>query len=407
MKFSTLDDVNVEDKTVILRVDINSPLDPETKEMMDDYRIKRVQSTIEELSERGAKIAVVSHQGRPGGDEFTTLESHGEMMNDVLDVDVDYVDDLFGPTARESIKNLEPGEVLLLENARFYSEETLNRPPEVQAKTPFVQKLSPLLDIFVNDAFAAAHRSQVSLVGFGVPLETVAGKLMEKELQSLKKAKNPEHPCVYSLGGTKADDTITLIDHALAEGTAEKIIVGGFVANIFLAADGRNIGEKNMETVREKGYEDQIERASKILKRYRDKIELPSDLRIETEDGEAKVIDVNDLPTEYPIYDIGDETIRRYKLILDGANTVLGKGPLGVFEKEKFAKGTHNILEKMTELNAHTQIGGGHLVAAAREMGIDEKINHVSTGGGACLLYLSGEELPVVEVLLNSKEKYG
>ena len=287
MEFNTLDDFDLQDKTVFVRVDVNSPLDPETGEIMDDNRIVKCSDTITELSDKGANVVVIAHQGRPGSDDFSTLENHAGKMSEVLGKEVEYIDDLFGPAAREKISNLESGDILLLENARFYSEEVLNRDPEKQAKTHFVRKLAPLGDIYVNDAFAAAHRSQPSLVGFGVLLPAVAGRLMESELKGLGKARDPEHPCIYVLGGAKVEDSLNLIEHVFERDIADKVLIGGLVGQVLLYAGGNDLGEANAEIIEEKGFADQKEKAENILSEYGDQIELPSDIRDEVEEGEA------------------------------------------------------------------------------------------------------------------------
>ncbi|KXA95721.1 phosphoglycerate kinase, partial [candidate division MSBL1 archaeon SCGC-AAA259E19] len=391
MKLNTLDDLEVESKTAIVRVDINSPLDPETGEILDNNRIRMCSETLNELSDKKAKIVVLAHQGRPASDDFTTLEKHAEEMSRVLDLPVNYIDDLFGPAAREEISNLDPGEILLLENARFYSEEVLNRPAEEQAETHLVRKLSPLADIFVNDAFAAAHRSQPSLVGFGVTLPAAAGRLMEKEVEGLGKARNPKHPCVYVLGGAKVEDSLSLIDHVLGKEIADQVLAGGLVGQVLLAAKGLDLGKTNMKIISEKGYEEELENAEKLLSTYEEKIALPEDLRVEESEGKAAVVSTGELPTENPVYDIGDETVDEYQKVIEDAKTVVANGPVGVFEKPAFAKGTNGILKALSETGAFTVIGGGHMVASARELDIVESIDHVSTGGGSCLNFLSGE----------------
>lgn len=406
MKFNTLDDFEVEDKTVFVRVDINSPLDLETGEIMDDNRIVKCGDTIKELSDRNAKVVVLAHQGRPGDDDFTTMETHAEKMSEVYGKEVNYIDDTFGPAARNRISEMEPGEILLLENTRFYSEEVLNRAPEKQAKTHLVRKLSPLGDFYVNNAFAAAHRSQPTLVGFGVTLPAIAGRLMEKELNGLSKARDPEHPCVYVLGGAKAEDSISLADHVLDRDIADQVLIGGLVAQVILAAKGVDLGEANMDIIEEEGFEEEIENAKELLSKHdEDRIKLPKDLRVETDDGEAKVTSIDDLPTENPIYDIGDKTVEEYSDIIMSAETVVANGPVGVFEKEAFAKGTNGLLKAIGKTEAYTVIGGGHMVASARKQNATDEIDHVSTGGGSLLNFLSGEELPVIEMLKEAAKK--
>lgn len=384
-----------------MRVDINSPIDPESKEILDDTRIRECSETLKELIGKGAKVVVLAHQGRPGSEDFTTLEKHARKLSNVLGRQVKYVDDIFGTKALEAIKKLEPGEVLLLENVRSYSDENTNRPPEEQAKTELVQKLSKVADLYVNDAFAAAHRSQPSLVGFGITLPAVAGRLLERELKGLERALKPEHPCVYVLGGAKVEDSLTLAEHVLKREIADHVLTGGLVGHAFLAASGRELGEPNLKVLAEKGYQEEIKRAEKLLSAHGDKIRFPSDMIVE-EDGKARELNLDQLPTELPIYDIGSKTLEEYSKLIGGAKTVVANGPVGVFERPEFARGTAKILRAMADSRAFTVIGGGHMVAAAGEAKVIDQLSHVSTGGGACLSFLSGEKLPVVEVLERS-----
>lgn len=404
MEFPTLDGVDIKGKTVLVRVDINSPIDPESKEILDDTRIRESSETLKELAGEGAKVVVLAHQGRPGREDFTTLEKHVEKLSEALGRQVKHVDDIFGAAALDAIKELEPGEVLLLENVRSYPEENENRPPDEQAKTELVQKLSDVADLYVNDAFAAAHRSQPSLVGFGVVLPAVAGRLLERELKGLERARRPEHPCIYVLGGAKVEDSLDLTEHVLERKIADQVLTGGLVGQAFLAAAGHDLGEPNLKVLTEKGYDKEIERAKGLLRAHGDRIKLPQDVRIERE-GEAEELGVDQLPTEFSTYDIGSKTLDDYSKLIRGAKTVVANGPVGVFEKPEFAKGTTEILKAMAGSEAFTIIGGGHLVAAAKEAGVINQLSHVSTGGGACLSFLSGERLPVVEVLERSTER--
>ncbi len=403
MEFPTLDDVDVADKTVLVRVDMNSPIDPRTGEILDDARIRECAPTIEELARKGAKVVVLAHQGRPGDEDFTTLERHAKKLEEVLGFPVKYIEDILGPAARESIRGLKSGEVLVLENVRFCAEENLNRPPEEQARTHLVRKLAELVDIYVNDAFGAAHRSQPSLVGFGELLPTVAGRLMERELKGLSRALSPERPCIYVLGGMKVDDSLKIIENVLGRGMADEVLTGGLVGQTFMAAE-RDIGEPNLKLLLERGFEGEIHRARKLLLSHGDRIRVPLDVVVD-DGGRPKEIAVEELPTNLPICDIGDGTIRRYSETIIRAGTVVANGPLGVFEKPAFARGTFEVLKAMANSKAFTILGGGHVVAAARAAGVIERIKHVSTGGGACIAFLSGEPMPVVEVLTKAKHK--
>lgn len=403
LEFPTLDDVDVTGKTVLVRVDMNSPIDPRTGEILDDARIRECAPTIEELARKGAKVVVLAHQGRPGDEDFTTLERHAKKLEEVLGFPVKYIEDILGPAARESIRGLRSGEVLVLENIRFCAEENLNRLPEEQARTHLVRKLAELVDIYVNDAFGAAHRSQPSLVGFGELLPTVAGRLMERELRGLSRALSPERPCIYVLGGAKVDDSLKIIENVLGKGMADEVLTGGLVGQTFMAAE-RDIGEPNLKLLLERGFEGEIQRARKLLLSHGDRIRVPLDVVVD-DGGRPKEIAVEELPTNLPICDIGSRTIRMYSETIIRAGTVVANGPLGIFEKPAFARGTFEVLKAMANSKAFTILGGGHVVAAARAAGVIERIKHVSTGGGACIAFLSGEPMPVVEMLTKAKQK--
>ncbi|MEM2674250.1 MAG: phosphoglycerate kinase, partial [Candidatus Hadarchaeales archaeon] len=287
---------------------------------------------------------------------------------------------------------------LLLENVRFLGEETLKGTPEEMSKTLLVKELSQLADLYVNDAFGAAHRNQPSLVGFGAVLPTYAGRLMEKEILGLERAREPERPCVYVLGGGKSKESMSMIENILSQGIADQILTGGLLANLFLLAKGMELGKKNLQVLEEKGFTKELERARKLLSAHPDKIVLPLDLAVERE-GKRREIQVSELPTEDPIQDIGSRTIAEYSRIISAARTVVANGPLGVFEKVGFEVGTFAILKAMADSQAYTIVGGGHMVAAAEKAGVAGRLRHVSTGGGACISFLSGEPLPVIEML--------
>lgn len=397
LDFYTIDDFEIEDKTVLVRVDINSPVDPNTGLLLDDTRIKLHAGTIKELSDKGAKTVVLAHQSRPGKKDFTTLEQHAEALSNILNHEVRYVDDIFGSNARNAISLMQKGDVLLLENVRFYSEEILKREPELQAETHMVQKLAPLADYFINDAFAAAHRSQASLVGFAFKVPSGAGRVMEKELKALYNAvNNVKKPCVYVLGGVKVDDSIMVMENTLENGSADYVLTTGLVANIFLLGAGIDIGSYNSEFVKKKGYWDYVKKAEELLKKFDGKIKIPVDLALFIDEKRVEC-DVSQLPNE-PIYDIGTETIKQYAEIIRSAETLFANGPAGVFEMEDFNIGTEDLLNAIASSPGFSIIGGGHLAAAANQMGLSG-ISHISSGGGASINLLAGEKLPVVEVL--------
>lgn len=398
LQFFTIDDFDMEGKTVLVRVDINSPVDPGSGSILDDTRMKLHSQTIAEISKKGAKTVILAHQSRPGKNDFTTMEEHSRALSNILNRPVNYIDDIFGSAARKKIKEMQKGDILLLENVRFYSEEILNREPSQQARTHMVQKLSPVVDYFINDAFAAAHRSQPSLVGFALTLPSGAGRVMENELNSLYSAvDNVKRPCVYVLGGVKVDDSIMVMENVLRSGSADYILTTGLVANIFLWASDVNIRKYNKKFIEDRGYCDFVKKGKRMLKEFKGKIKMPVDVAVCIDDKREEH-KINNIPDK-PIFDIGTETIKEYAQFIRDAKTIFANGPAGVFEKEGFSIGTEDILNAIASSRGYSIIGGGHLAAAASHMGLSSGIDHLSSGGGASINLLAGQKLPVVEVL--------
>ena len=401
--FNTIDDFDLEDKTVLVRIDVNSPVDPGTGIILDDTRLKLHANTIRELAKKGARVVILAHQSRPGKNDFTTLSQHADALSDILNMRVKYVDSIFSTSAKQAIKDLKDHEILLLENVRFFSEESLSRSPEEQANTILVKELSPLIDYFVNDAFAAAHRSQASLVGFTVNTPSAAGRVMEKELTVIQDAlDNVQHPCVFLLGGMKPDDSIDVMEHVLSNGTADSILTTGIVANIVLWAAGVDIGQVNRDFIASRGYEDMVDKSKDLLERFGDKIKYPIDIAIDG-DGERVDIDSGEIPNE-SIFDIGVKTIDFYANEIRNAKTIFANGPAGVFEDSKFAMGTEDLVNAIANSNGFSLIGGGHIAAATAGLGCEDLMSHVSSGGGACISMLAGKKLAAVEALKKSKD---
>ncbi len=393
--YLTMDDVTLDEKRVLLRVDFNSPMDP-SGNILDDKRIKSHLDTLRKLED--CRVVLMAHQSRAGKKDYTTLEAHARAATRLLRREVTYIDDIFGSHAREAIKSLQPGEILLLENTRFYAEENMNRTPAEHAKSHMVKKLAPLFDLFINDAFAVSHRSHCSVVGFTEVLPSYAGILMDKEITALDKGlKGNEHPTVISLGGTKADDSIKVAQNVLARGGADKILVSGVVATVFLMAKGIDVGEANRKFVEDQEYLDQIPIAAKLLKDYPGKIGMPVDVAL-NKGGERVEIGVDKLPSALTIADIGLETIVDYSKALKDARVTVLNGPTGIFEQEKFRLGTVELLKAAAE-SGYSIAGGGHTVAAIEQLGLEPRFSHVSMGGGASITYLSGEPLPGIEAL--------
>ncbi len=403
-KIATMDDIDLKNKSVLVRVDFNSPVDPKTKKILDDTRLRAHLITIKELMEKHkAKTVLIAHQGRPGTSDFISLEPHAKRLSELLNQDVKFIDDIIGPYARETIKNLEPGEVLILDNIRLLSEENINAKPEVQAKTFLVRKLSPLFDAFVLDAFGTAHRSQPSLVGFPVVLPSVAGRVMEKEVRALERiVSGTEGPKIFVLGGAKVDDSIRIIETLVRNKVADRIILTGLLSEIFLLAKGISLGEENMKVLREKGILDLVRDARSILLKGAP-IETPIDF-VTLQNGE-----VDSVPTtkiQGLIRDIGDETIKMYSELMKDAELIVMRGPAGVMEDPRFRKGTEELAKAALNSKAFVIFGGGHLTAIAHTVGYDEERVHLSTGGGALLTFLSGEPLPALEALHLSGKKF-
>ncbi len=400
---ATLDDLDVEGTTVGVRVDVNSPIDDDGT-LADDARLRAHVDTLSELLARGGRVAVLAHQGRPGGDEFVTLEPHADRLSELLGQPVDYVDATFTDAAREAVRDLDDGDCVVLENTRFYSEEYMEFDPERAAKTHLVQGLEPVLDAYVNDAFAAAHRSQPSLVGLPTVLPGYAGRVMESELDVLGSIEETPEPRVYVLGGAKVPDSIDVAWSILEKGLADHVLTAGVVGNVFLIADGVDLGDASSDFIYDQGYWDEIDRAADLLDAYGDRIALPRDVAV-ARDGDRHELGVNALPPGdgEAAMDIGSSTLEYYERILADAKTVILNGPAGVFEDECFETGTRQLFGAATE-RPMSIVGGGDTASALRQLGV-EGFSHVSTGGGAALRMLTAEPLPAVTALENAPEQ--
>jgi phosphoglycerate kinase len=407
-KILTLDDFKVEGRTVLVRVDFNSPVDPETHKILDDVRIRtHGETTIRELAQKGAKVVILAHQGRPGEADFIPLEQHAERLAQILHKPVNYVDDLYGSTAQQAIESLKNGEILVLKNVRTDPGEQKTGTPAEHAQTTFVKSLAPLVDMFVSDAFAAAHRSHISIVGFTPVLPSFAGRIMERELSALERAlEKPEKPCVYILGGAKADDALRISNHVLGEKIADCVLTGGVAGHIFLVAKGIDIGPPNLEFLEKKKLMSYVPGIRDLIARYPTKIETPSDLAINKEDQRVEIM-VEELPTDWPICDIGTKTIEAYRDIIRRAKSIVVSGPVGIYENKAFAKGTTQILGAVAEAEAFSLVGGGHTVAAVERLGLTKKMSYISTAGGALIEFLMGEKLPGVAALEAAAKRKG
>ena len=399
-KLLTLDDGPLEGKTVLVRVDFNSPIDVETKKILDETRIRtHGEATIKELVQKGAKVVVLAHQGRPGEPDFIPLEQHAEILSKVLGKRIKYTNGIFDEKVLSAIRELENGDVLVLENVRTFADERKKGTPEEHAKTEMVEKLAPLADLFVNDAFGAAHRSHVSIVGFTAVLPSAMGRIMERELKSLGRVlESPEKPCVFILGGAKGDDALEISKYVLDKGIADHVLTGGVAGHVFLVARGFDLGKPNMDFLKRKELLGFVPGIRELMQRFPDKIKVPLDVAVEV-DGKRKEVSVDELPTDYPMFDVGAITVESYGAIIRDAKSIVVSGPMGVYENSEFIYGTRRIFGEVADSQGFSLAGGGHTVAALHELGLSDKISYISTAGGALIEFLMGKKLPGVVAL--------
>ena len=415
MKFGihTIDEFDIAGKTVLLRVDMNQPVDRETDTLKSTQRIEACAPTVKELSDKGARVVVMAHQGSDiEYENFYCTRPHAKVLSALIGKEVKWIEDVCGPTAREAIKAMKDGEIILLDNVRFCSEEQtlfeqkLKLTHEQQARTQVVTKLAPLGDLYVNDAFAASHRDQPTLCGFEQVLPSAMGRLFEKEYVVISELmERPEKPCVFVLGGSKISDAFIMMETVLGKGSADTVLTGGLVGNIMLHALGKPIGQKSVDFIYAKNYEEYIPKAKAIYEKYADKIVLPDDLAGVT-DGERKEYTLDEVPEDLSAIDIGAETIKQYRALIMSAKTVFVNGPMGVFEQAPSETGTKAVFEALAETDAYTVVGGGDSVTAARKYKVSDRLGYVCTGGGALIRFLTGEELPVVKALRHAAEVF-
>lgn len=394
MKKMTIRDVDFAHKRALVRVDFNVPMEGST--ITDDTRIRAAIPTIRYLVDAGAKVILMSHLGRPKGKknpEFT-LKPVAERLSELLGKEVKFVGDCIGDEAKAAVNSLSDGEVLLLENLRFYAEEEAN-------DEKFAKALAELGDIYVNDAFGTAHRAHASTAGVAAFLPAVAGFLMEKEIDVMGGAlENPERPFVAVLGGAKVKDKIGVIKNLITK--VDALLIGGGMAYTFLKAKGYEIGKSLLDAER-------IEFASEMMKAAEERgvrLMLPIDVVVAddlSETANTKIVPADSIPADFEGVDIGPETCKAYADVIKSAKTVVWNGPMGVFEIPKFAEGTRAIAQAMAECKGTTIVGGGDSAAAIEQMGFADKMTHVSTGGGASLEFLEGIELPGVAALADKK----
>lgn len=407
----TLDDLEVRGKTVLCRIDINQPVDRATGKLKSINRIQACTPTIRELSEKGARVVLMAHQGSDiEYKNYYTTAPHAKVLSDLLGFEVKWIDDVCEPAARAAIKELKDGEVLLLDNVRFMAEEQtlfetkLCLTHEQQAQTQVVQKLAPLGDLYVCDAFAAAHRDQPTLCGFEQILPSAMGRLFEKEYCTVSALmEEPKRPCVFVLGGAKIADAFQMMKTVLSKGSADRVLTGGLVANIFLASQNVEIGKGSLDFIMKSNYGQFIDVAKELYAQFGDRITLPVDLAW-VEDGVRCEAEIGEVPEDISAVDIGSNTAKIYRQFILDAKTVFVNGPAGVFEQEPSELGTKEIWKALADTEAFTVLGGGDSITATEKYKLTDRIGYICTGGGALIRFLSGEELPVVKALRHGSQ---
>ena len=405
--FNTLEDFNFKDKTVLLRVDINCPLDRKSLKILNDARIRSIVPTVRELMGKRAKVVILAHQSRKGAWDFIGLEQHAAVLSKSLNAPVKYVNDIIGDDAKNAISQMRPGEVILLGNVRELDCESAVAGMTEHAKAELVVELIPYIDYYVCDAFGTSHRSQCSLVGFPVKVPSASGRLMAREIYSLRTILGkPKQPSVFILGGAKFGDVPHMIDRVLTSGIADTVIVVGLAGNAFLLARGVDIGEASSKVLAGELTEENFQAARDILAKHGQKVLLPVDVAVER-NGKRVCVRTGDMPTPEPALDIGDKSIDKFRKVILSSKTSFMSGPAGMFEKPGFEVGTKQLMMAMVESKGLSVLGGGHTAGAAEKFDLADRVSYVSTGGGALETLLLHEPLPVIEALKYSKEKFG
>ncbi|NLC83641.1 MAG: phosphoglycerate kinase [Ruminococcaceae bacterium] len=413
IKMLPLERFDYQGKNVLLRLDINSPVDPVTKRIVSDNRIKKSVPTVKYLLEQGAKLSIIAHQGDTlDYQNLIPLAEHAERLSQLLGVKVAYIDDVCGPAAQNAIKALQPGEAVLLGNLRYLAEEVTAFEKDVKLTPPemlstwLVRSLAPLHEVYVNDAFSAAHRNHPSMVAFQELLPTAGGRIMYDEYAALSRVMSgPARPSVFFLGGAKISDAFGMMGTVLAKGTADYILTAGVTGMIMLMASGHETGERFENFLRDKDLLAFVEPARKLLADFPEKIHFPSDVVCEVE-GVKSVATAADFPVKGALYpDIGPETIKTYTEYLQKAGTIFVNGPAGVYENPDFAEGTKAIWQAIAEAPGYSVIGGGDTVSAAGRFIDLKKISYVCTAGGAMVNFLSGKKLALIQAMEKAYER--
>ena len=401
----SLDAYDLEGQTVLYRVDVNSPLNPIDKTLLDDSRLRTIKPTLQLLSK--SKVVILAHQSRPGKDDFSDMSQHSARLSQIINRDIMFIQDICSDSTIDKIRDMKNGDILFLDNMRIHSEEYSKKYENWQntEESEIVTKLSSVADLYVTDAFAAAHRKSPTLTGFTTKLPCIPGNLMMSELSNLRTAiDNPPRPYLAILGGAKADDSLRVALNLIQKNIIDKIAFVGVVGNLMIWANGYDIGNRNKDFITNSigdAFDETWVMAQKLVKQHSDLLILPTDIAVEINE-ERVPMQLDELPTEYPIYDVGLQSLMNLRPIILNSKCILWNGPASFFEKPGFAFGTIEILNMCIETEALTIIGGGHTSALVSSRGVVDKVTHNSTGGGSTMCLLSGENMPVIESLIKS-----
>ncbi len=399
-------------KTVLFRPDINSPVDPKTKKIVNANRIEKTVPTLMKLLDGGAKVALIAHQGDTlDYQNLIPLEEHAEKLAALTGRKVGYIDDVCGPAAVAAVKALKSGEAVILGNLRYLAEEISTFESAVKLKaqemlgTWLVRSLAPIADLYVNDAFAAAHRNAPSMVAFQELLPTAGGIQLMEEYTALKSVMdNPKRPCVYVLGGAKISDAFDMMRKVLEDGAADEILTAGVTGLVMHLARGVDVGRATRKFLADKGLEQFIPEAKALLEGWGEKFVLPEDLAFEAE-GKRAELDVAELPRDCLFPDVGTKTIARFRASIARAGSVFVNGPAGMYEDERWETGTKEIWNAIADAPGYTVIGGGDTISAATKFTELGKYGYVCTGGGAMVRFLAGKKLPLIEAMEKAYER--
>lgn len=389
-----ISDYDVKGKKILVRVDFNCAV--EDGKIIPGDRIEAHSATVKKLAEKGARVIILAHQGRKDSEDFLDLNQHAELIKGYIGMPVMYVNDIIGNEAKAAIGNLKDGDILLLENVRALDDERTE-------DGAIVKELSPAVDYFVLDALSVAHRAHSSVVGFSKRIPSFYGDVLADEVKALESLKDVKD-VTFICGGSKVKDSFGIMRKWLSDGRAKKFLTGGALSILFIKAKGYAIGE-SQEYFEEAGLEDHLEDAKKMLDEYGDKIEIPVDVGLKIDDERIEA-DIDKIGNGQ-IFDIGEKTMEKYRKIILESGAVVMNGPMGVYELDKFSKGTKVVLDAISEAKGYSLLGGGHTITAVQKLNVDRSgFGYISLAGKALIEYLCGKEIPGIKALEDNEKKF-